>query len=73
MMKNRRETGRDDLAELVAATAYQVVGDLLHRTALFDTPEGQRALDWLAHEWRTGEELLPWPWTHTPPVKRNQQ
>lgn len=51
---------RPFLDSLLAAQAYQVLGQLLHRSDLFDTPEGQRALDYFA-DGEYDPNFLPWP------------
>jgi hypothetical protein len=49
-------------AEMIAGSAYQVIGSLAHAAGLFDHPEVQRALDWFS-QYRDGDklvDLLPW-------------
>lgn len=42
-------------------TAYQVIGTLLSKAGLFDTAEGERALDYFADDEAFDEDFLPWP------------
>lgn len=41
--------------------AYQIIGHLLYVAGLFDTPEGQRVLDYFAAELEVCDDFLPWP------------
>lgn len=43
------------------AQAYQVIGMLLTQCGLFDSPEGQRALNYFSDEDAFDTDFLPWP------------
>lgn len=47
-------------SEIVRAQAYQVIGFLLHELNIFESDEGQRALDYFSGE-DCDEDFLPWP------------
>lgn len=49
-----------DRTEIVRAQAYQVIGNLLETFGLFDSVEGQRALDYFSGD-EVDEDFLPWP------------
>lgn len=51
----------DDEGNNKAYQAYQVIGWLLHELSLFETIEGQRALDYFSDEDRYEDDFLPWP------------
>jgi hypothetical protein len=51
-----------DRMEQKSAQAYQVIGVLLERVGLFESDEGQRALDYFGHDTTiVDDEFLPWP------------
>lgn len=56
-------TDAERIEELEAKSgqAYQVIGWLLSECGLFETAEGQRALDYLSNEQRYDDDFLPWP------------
>ena len=63
--KRRRQSLRLRIRDLEykIGEAYQVVGFLLNECDLFDTDEGQRALDYFSREGVFEEDFLPWPRT----------
>lgn len=48
-------------AEEKSAQAYQVIGQLLSLCGMFESDEGQRALDYFSQTERFDPEFLPWP------------
>jgi hypothetical protein len=51
-------------AELIAGTAYQIVGNLAYKAGLHEDPEVIRAMNWFS-QYKAGDklaELLPWGW-----------
>ena len=56
--------GRSEAAlrfEQKLAQAYQVIGYLLHQCGLFESDEGQRALDYFSDISAFDVDFLPWP------------
>jgi hypothetical protein len=47
--------------EIKSGQAYQVIGHLLDLCGMFESPEGQRALDYFSDEAKIDEDFLPWP------------
>jgi hypothetical protein len=46
--------------ETKSGQAYQVIGNLLSECGLFESPEGQRALDYFSQD-GYDDDFLPWP------------
>lgn len=61
-VKSLREAhnAEKDRTEIVRVQAYQVIGLLLNKCGLFESGEGQRALDYFAGD-EVDEDFLPWP------------
>lgn len=61
-VKSLREAYRaeKERTEIVRAQAYQVIGALLEKCGLFESTEGQRALDYFSGD-EVSEDFLPWP------------
>lgn len=47
--------------EAKSGQAYQVIGWLLSECGMFETAEGQRALDYFSNEGHYDDDFLPWP------------
>lgn len=55
--------------DAIRAQAYLVIGGLLDECGLFDTKEGQRALDYFAGD-MVDEDFLPWPLGGWEPIRK---